>query len=178
MDPAHAADGMRVALRIRSSPTEASMRKVFLLAMLVVACAKKEEPAADTTTPAPPPPPPPPPALTAADVKGTWNGTSKREGDTTTTTWTVTTVNDSTAKITFPKTKQTVEFATKFDADSMIGTSKAYSDPTLPKGTPKVIFRSVSRLKDGKLAGTATIMLASKPDSVVGKSTFEATKAP
>ena len=153
------------------------MRKVFLLALLVAACAKKE-PAPDTTTPAPPPPPPPPPALTAADVKGTWNGTSKREGDTTTVAWTVTTVTDSTSKLTFDKTKQSVDFSVKFDADSMTSTSKAYNDPGLPKGAPKVMFRSVARLKDGKLVGNSTIVLASKPDSVVARGNFEATKAP
>jgi hypothetical protein len=154
------------------------MRKVFLLAALVLACAKKEAPPADTAAPAPPPPPPPPPALTAAEMKGTWNGTTKREGDTTTIAWTVTTVTDSTSKLTYAKNKQTVDFTTKYDADSMIAMSKPYNDPGLPKGTPKVVFRSVGRMKDGKLVGTATLMLASKPDSVLGKSTWEATKAP
>jgi hypothetical protein len=154
------------------------MRKVFLIAAIVVACAKKEAAPADTTTPAPPPPPPPPPALTAADLKGTWNGTAKREGDTATVAFVVTSVTDSTSKITFPKTKQTVDVALKLDADSMVATSKPYNDPSLPKGTPKVTFRSVGRMKDGKLSGSSTIMLASKPDSVVGKSNWEATKAP
>jgi hypothetical protein len=60
----------------------------------------------------------------------------------------------------------------------MISASKAYNDPGLPKGAPKVMFHSVARLKDGKLVGTSTIVLASKPDSVVGKGNFEATKAP
>jgi len=154
------------------------MRKVFLLAVLVAACAKKE-PAPDTTTPAPPPPPPPPPALTAADITGTWNGTSKREGgDTTTTAFTVKSTSDSTATLTFPKSKVTVAVKTKLDADSLISTSGAYNDPSLPKGTPKVTLRAVGRMKDGKLVGTTNIMLASKPDSVIGKSTWEATKAP
>ena len=154
------------------------MRKVFLLAALVVACAKKEAPPADTATPAPPPPPPPPPALTAAAVAGTWNATSKIEGDTATQVFTFTSVNDSTGKLTFTKTKTSVEYTTKFDADSLMATSKPYKDPGLPKGTPNVIFHSVGRMTDGKLAGTAAIVLASKPDSVVGKATWEATKAP
>ena len=153
------------------------MRKGFLLALLVAACAKKE-PAPDTTTPAPPPPPPPPPALTAADVAGTWNGTAKRDNDTTTTAFTFKSTSDSTGSITFPKTKVTVEFKTKLDADSVVSTSKPYNDPTLPKGTPKVTFRAVGRMKDGKMSGTSAIMLASKPDSVLGRSSWEATKAP
>lgn len=154
------------------------MRKVFLIAAIVVACAKKEAPPADTTTPAPPPPPPPPPALTAADVKGNWTGTAKREGDTTTIAFNFSTVTDSTSKITFPANKQTVEFTTKYDADSLIATSKPYNDPSMPKGSPKVTFKSVGRMKDGKMVGTASLMLASKADSVVGRSTWEATKAP
>ena len=153
------------------------MRKVFLLALLVVACAKKEQPAADTSTPAPPPPPPPPPALTAADVNGTWKGTSKVEGDTATSSFTVT-INASTAKVTDAKTKQSVEYVVKLDADSMIATSKPYNDPSLPKGTPKVIDHTVGRMKDGKMVGVTTLVLASKPDSVVGKGNWEATKAP
>jgi hypothetical protein len=153
------------------------MRKVFILALFVVACAKKE-PAPDTTTPAPPPPPPPPPALTAADVKGTWKGTSKVEGDTATHSFTITSVNDSTAKLTDVKSKQSVEYALKFDADSMIATSKPWNPPPSPKGAPKVIDRAVGRLKDGKMVGVATTVLASKPDSVVAKSNWEATKAP
>ena len=153
------------------------MRKVFILALFVVACAKKE-PAPDTTTPAPPPPPPPPPALTAADVKGTWKGTSKVEGDTATHSFTITSVNDSTAKLTDVKSKQSVEYALKFDADSMIATSKPWTPPPSPKGAPKVIDHAVGHLKDGKLVGVATTVLASKPDSVLAKSNWEATKAP
>ena len=154
------------------------MRKVFFLALLVVACAKKEAPPADTAAPAPPPPPPPPAALTAADVAGTWNGTSKREGDTATVNFTVKSTSDSTGTVTFPKTKVTVDVKTKLDADSVISTSKAYTDPTLPKGTPKVVFRAVGHMKDGKLVGTTAIALAAKPDSVIGKANWEATKAP
>lgn len=154
------------------------MRKLFLLALVVVACAKKEQPAADTAAPAPPPPPPPPAALTAADVAGTWNGTSKRDGDTATVAFTFKSTSDSTGSITFPKTKVTVDFHTKLDADSVVSTSKPYNDPTLPKGAPKVTFRAVGRLKDGKMSGTSAIMLASKPDSVLGHATWEATKAP
>ena len=158
------------------------MRKIFLLAtaaVVVVACAKKETPATDTAAAATTTPPPPAPAaLTPADVKGTWNGTSKRDGDTTTVAWTVTSTSDTTGKITFAANKQTVDFATKLDADSMIATSKPYNDPGLPKGAPKVTFHSVGRLKDGKLVGAATLMLAAKPDSVLGKSNWEATKAP
>ena len=154
------------------------MRKVLLLALFLGACAKKEAPPADTT-PAAPPPPPPPAALTAADVSGTWNGTSKVEGDTTTNMFTVTSLTDSTSTVTLKSTNTKVAVTTKFDADSMIVTSQPYKDPGMPKGTPNVIFRAVGRRAgEGKLSGTTTLMLASKPDSVVGHATWEATKAP
>jgi hypothetical protein len=153
------------------------MRKVFLLAVLVAACAKKETPAADTAAAAPPPPPAPA-AMTPADLRGTWNGTSKREGTDSTTTFTVVSTSDSTGKFVPAGSKDSVAFTTKYDADSAIVTSAPYTDPTMGKKAPKVTFRSIARVKDGKLVGTATVMLASKPDSVIGKSTWEATKAP
>jgi hypothetical protein len=153
------------------------MRKLFLLAAAVAACAKAETPAADTAAAAPPPPAAPA-ALTAADMRGTWHGTAKREGTDSTSTFTVVSTSDSTGKIVFGASKDSVNFTTKLDADSSIVMSAPYTDPTLPKKAPKVVFRSIGRLKDGKLVGTANLMLASKPDSVIGKSTWEATKAP
>ena len=153
------------------------MRKLFILAVVVAACSKQEAPPADTT-PAAPPPPPPPAALKPADIAGTWNGTAKPEGSDSTEAFTVASTSDSTGKITFTRTKVSTTFTTKFDADSAISTSGAYKDPTMPKGTPNVMFRSVARLKDGKMVGVATIVLASKPDSVLGRSNWEATKAP
>jgi hypothetical protein len=156
------------------------MRRVFLLTLAVVACSKAETPATDTaaTAAAPTPPPAAPATLTAADMRGTWKGTSKREGTDSTNTFTVVSTSDSTGKIVFGSSKDSVNFTTKLDADSSIVTSAPYNDPTLPKNAPKVVFRSVGRLKDGKLVGTANLMFASKPDSVIGKSTWEATKAP
>ena len=153
------------------------MRKLFILAVAVAACSKQEAPPADTT-PAAPPPPPPPAALKPADIAGTWNGTGKREGSDSTDTFTVTSTSDSTGKITFARNKESTTFTTKFDADSAISMSAAYKDPAMPKNAPKVMFRSVAHLKDGKMVGTASIVLASKPDSVLARSNWEATKVP
>ena len=153
------------------------MRKFLLLAVAVVACSKQEAPPADTAA-AVPAPPPAPAALTAADVAGTWTGTGKREGSDSTDTFTFMSTSDSTGKIVFGGQKDTVKFTTKFDADSLISASGAYKDPTMPKNAPQVMFRSVAHKRDGKLVGVATIVLASKPDSVLGRSNWEATKAP
>ena len=152
------------------------MRKLFFLAVALAACSKAETPP-DTAAAVPPPPPAPAP-LTAADVQGTWNGVSKREGTDSTVNFTIISTGDSTGKVTLAGLKDTITTVTKFDADSMIVTSSAYKDPTAPRNAPPVTFRSVGRLKDGKLVGTAAIMPAAKPDTVITRVTWEATKAP
>ena len=150
------------------------MRKAFFLALAVAACAKTETPAADSAAPAPAPAAPA--ALTAADLNGTWNGVAKREGTDSTTAFTVVSTSDSTSITIIGK--DTVTTTGKFDADSVIVTSAPYNDPAAPKGSPKVIFKSIGRLKDGKLVGKAYISPAAKPDTVVAVTNFEMTKAP
>lgn len=153
------------------------MRKLLITAVLLASCAKAETPAVDTTA-AVAPPPAAPAMLTAAEVGGTWNGQSKAEGkDSVVAKWTTVRSTDSTGKFIYEGSKDSVAFKTTYDADSMIATSVAYSSPRTPKG-PKVTFRSIGRLKDGKLSGTSVTLLASKPDSVVARGTWEATKAP
>ena len=153
------------------------MRKVLLIAVAVVACSKAETPATDSATAAPAPPPAPA-ALTAADVSGTWNATSKREGSDSVVTFTILNTSDSTGKFVLANSKDTTATKMKFDGDSVIVTSSPYRDPLSPKNAPKVMFRSVGRMKDGKLVGTAAISPATKPDTVVARVTWEATKAP
>lgn len=153
------------------------MRKTILLAAILVACSKAETPPADTAAPAMAPAAPAP--LTAADVAGTWNGTTKVAGtDSVISKWVVKSTSDSTGTLTYEGTKVTVPFKTVLMADSMVATSAAFSPPTAKKGAPKVMFVSTGRIKDGQLAGTANIVLASKPDSVLARHTFSATKAP
>lgn len=151
------------------------MRKALYLALAVVGCGKAETPAADSVAPAAPPPAAPA-ALTAADVRGTWNGTSKREGTDSTVNFTVISTTDSTGKVVFGR--DSVNTTSKIDGDSIVVTSAPYNDPTAPRNTPRVVFRSVGRLKDGKLVGMAYISPAAKPDTVIGRATWEATRAP
>ncbi|HEX6049075.1 MAG TPA: hypothetical protein VFZ21_07400 [Gemmatimonadaceae bacterium] len=152
------------------------MRKSFLLAaFVVVACSKEEAPAVDSIATATPPAPA---ALTAADVAGSWTGTIKEEGTDSVTSFTTTRTSDSTGVFVPAGSPDSIPYAVRLDADSMIVTSVAYADPSAPKGSPEVMFRSVGRLKDGKLVGTGTVVLASKPDSVVSRSTWEATRVP
>ena len=152
------------------------MRKVMLLAAPLIACSKAETPATDTAAatavsaaPAP---------LTAADLAGNWSGMSRMEGsDSVVSRWTAVRVSDSTGKLAMQGSKDSIPYTMTYSADSMVATSAAHVDPTAPKG-PKVVFRSVGRLSDGKLTGTSTTTLAAKPDSVVGRTRWEATKAP
>lgn len=148
------------------------MKKAMLLAAFVVACSPSETPKADSPAVAAGPAP-----LTAADVAGTWTGMTMLEGsDSVTNRWTVT-GDGMTGKFKSELSKDTVTTTTTYDADSMIVISAPYKAPDI-KGNPMVTFRSVGRLTGGKLVGTATVMLASKPDSVLGRVRWEATKAP
>ena len=153
------------------------MRKAIFLALAVVACSKEDSAAVDSAATAAPPPAAPA-MLTAADVRGTWNGTSKREGTDSSVTFTVVNMSDSTSAVVFQNSKDSVRATAKFDADSVVTTSEPYKDPTAPKGAPDVVFRSVGRLKDGKLVGTAYLSPAAKRDTVVARVTWEATRAP
>jgi hypothetical protein len=149
-----------------------------LAALVVAACAKEEAPATDSAATAAPPPAAPA-ALTGADLVGTWNGIAKAEGtDSVVNRFTAVRSTDSTGMLISEGQKDSVAYTVRYDADSMIATSAAYTDAGLPKGTPQVMFRSIGRLKDGKLVGTSSLMLASKPDSVIARSTWEATRTP
>jgi hypothetical protein len=152
------------------------MRKTLLLALVLFGCSKAETPPPDTASATKAPPPPA--NLTAAALAGTWKGTTMPEtGDSVVNRWTVVSINDSTQKWVLDGSKDSVSFSRKFDADSMIATSMPYTNPQAPKG-PKVVFHSVGRMKDGKLVGTATVTLATKPDSVVQRTRWEASRAP
>jgi hypothetical protein len=156
------------------------MRKLLFVAVIVTACAKAEPPKADTTSAMAEPaaaPAPAPAKLTAADLAGTWNGESKLEGkDSVVSKWSVTMTNDSTGTLTNAASKQKIHYSIKFDGDSMISTSEPFVDATT-KG-PKQVFHATGWMKDGKLSGHSVATLASKPDSVLGRITWTASKAP
>lgn len=161
-----------------NSPPRGSMRKAILLAAFLVACTKAEAPPSDTAAAAAPPPAPPA-KLTPAELAGSWNGVSKLEGtDSVVARWVTTSTTDSTGTLTYAGTTTAVAYARMFDADSVMMTSAAFAAPGAKKGAPKVQFRSVGRLVDGKFVGHSMTVLAAKPDSVLSRRTFEATKTP
>ena len=150
------------------------MKKLMLLAAVLVACGPRENAATDSagmtaaTAPA---------ALTPTDIAGTWNGVTMMEGsDSVLARWTVINPTGTEGKGVFEGSTDTLTLTHTFDADSFVATTTPYRDPNLP-GRPQVTTRAVGRLMAGKLVGTATTMLANKPDSVVGRSRWEATKA-
>jgi hypothetical protein len=148
------------------------MKKMMLLAAFLVACAPSEKAATDTAAAMTAGPAP----LMAADVAGTWTGMTMMEGsDSVISRWTVT-GNGTEGKWIVEGSKDSVATTATFDADSMIVRSVTYTDPNLPN-KPQVQFRSVGRLMGGKLMGTAAVRLANKPDSVVLRARWEATKS-
>jgi hypothetical protein len=149
------------------------MEKTLLLAAFIVACGPSDKQPADTAAMAAGPP-----ALAATDLIGTWNGVTMAEGsDSVLARWTVMSTNGIDSKAWFEGSKDTVTYTHTFDADSFIATSSVYADEMSP-GKPQAVSRAVGRLIGGKLVGTATSMLASKPDSVLSRTRWEATKAP
>jgi|CXWL01.1.fsa_nt_gi hypothetical protein len=150
------------------------MRIPLLCTILLAACAAGEKaPAPGDSTP----PVAAPAALTAAQVTGTWNGTSKLAGtDSVISTWTVTATGESGGTFTEAGGKP-VNYMAVFSGDSMIATSEPHVAEMM--GKAKVMWVSVGRLDaSGNLVGTGVTMLAEKHDSVLGRVTWSATKQP
>jgi len=156
------------------------MRNTFLLigAVLFVGCAKKEAGVADSSAaiaaavaPA---------ALTAADLVGTWTGQSMAQGsDSVIARWTCVqpaTGNESKC-VDAAAPNDTGVYTYAISGDSVMFTSAPYTPPAPPK-SPQVIDHVVGRKAGDKWMGTAVTTLASKPDSVVMRTRWEATKSP
>ena len=159
------------------------MRKTFLLlsAASLVACAKNEAGEADSATAAAPAAAPAAPAsLTEADLVGTWNGQSMAQGsDSVLARWTCVqpaTGNESKC-VDAAAPKDTTVYTYTLSGDSVMFTSAAYTPPMPPK-SPQVIDHVVGRKAGDKWTGTAVTVLVSKPDSVVMRTRWEATKSP
>lgn len=149
------------------------MRRTLLLTAVLIACASNEEPEADSAAAATDTAP----ALTAADVSGTWSGTTMpTSGDSVLNRWTIVSLSDTTSHMMLEGLPDTIAYHVTFDSDSLIVTSEPYTTPDRPD-TP-VTFRSVGRLDNGMLRGTVDIRLASNADSVLERNRWEATRAP
>lgn len=149
------------------------MLKALLLAVALVACttndaARTDSAAGAVATPA---------TLTAADIAGTWSGTTMAEGsDSVVNRWTSIRESDNAGKYVAENSPDTVSYTVVYDADSMVVTSQPFTTSANPN--TQVVFRSVGRLRDGRLVGTSTTMLAANRDSVVSRARWEATRNP
>lgn len=150
------------------------MRKLLLLPLVLWACGgAKEAPPAEAAA-----------ALTAADVTGTYVGSTMAEGtDSVLTTWTVRVtanaaggldgkiVNDATPN-------DTVAFVMTVSGDSALGVSVPYTDPMAPAGSPQMAWTSVARPGAGNAwSGSLAIMIAGT-DSVVQRAHWAGTRTP
>ncbi len=157
------------------------MRKGGLLiaAVSLVACAKNDTPKPDSAAPAAAAAPAAPAALTAADLVGTVSGKIMAPpNDSVVSTFVCTTAAGSNVSkcVNSSAPKDTTDYTyTLSGADSVMWVSAPYTPPVPPKA-PKQVDHVVGRLSGNKWAGTVVSVLASKPDSVVAKVKWEATK--
>ena len=158
------------------------MRRTLSLVLVlagVAACGSSEKaPAADTAKAAAAPGAlAAPMALTEAMMNGTWNGTNMMADKDSVVGHFTAMGSGGAGKLVEEGSKDTVKYTVVLAGDSMTATSEPYNSVGMPKGAPKVTFVSVGRMSGDKLVGTSTLHLASKPDSIVTKGRWEATKA-
>jgi hypothetical protein len=143
------------------------MRRMLLLLPLLVACAKSETPQTNAAAG--------PMALTDADVAGTWTGTNMPMGsDSVLVQWTQICAA-GTCKGIVAGMPDTIMSTYTLMGDSAMGTSAAYSSPTIPGAA--VVDSWTVHMQDGKAMGTGMLRLADKPDSVVLRYHFEGSRA-
>jgi hypothetical protein len=146
------------------------MRRHLLVLPFLIACGGGETPPADSAAAAPA-------ALTEADVAGAWSGTAMMDGsDSVFANWT-NMCNAGTCRFTTTEAPgDTVVHTYVLQADSMVGTSAAYAEPSM--GGTMVMDHWVGRLSGNQVSGTGQLKLAAMPDSVVMRYRFIGTKQP
>ena len=156
-----------------------SMRSVGLvtLAVALAACTPKDEAAPDTSAAATSAAASAT-ALTPAAVAGTWSGPALAETtDSVVSRFTVVARPEGGGMFIAEGSPDSIAMTSTFDGDSSIVTSAPYTDPAAPAGAPQVMFRAVARLTgENTMAGVTSIMLSTKPDSVVARSRWTATR--
>ena len=160
------------------------MRNGYLLiaAASLVACAKNEAAKPDSAAPAAATAAPAAAAVTPADVSGTWNGQVMAQGSDSVlfkfTCIQPATGNDSRC-VNHSAEKDTTVYTYALSGDSVMWTSKPYK-PAAPPKSPEQIDHVVGHMSGSntKWTGTVVSVLASKPDSVLGRVHWEATKTP
>jgi hypothetical protein len=148
------------------------MRRYLIVVPLLFACAKGENAPADSAAMAAAPA-----ALTEADVAGNWSGNLMMEGsDSVVATWTEVCGGGTCRLVVSTAPKDTVVGMYTIAGDSVMYTVAAHPDPTL--GGAMITEAGTGRISAGQLTGSGQARLAAKPDSVVMRYRFTATKAP
>ena len=151
------------------------MRKILLLPLVLWACGgAKEAPPAEAPVAAPA-------ALTAADVVGSYTGTTMANGtDSVLSTWTSVGMTNAAGGLEGKLVDQaapndTVAFTGTLSADSVIWASSPFTPPGAPAGSPQLKWIAVGRATGNAWTGTAVTMIAAT-DSVVQNSHWTATR--
>lgn len=150
------------------------MRAAFvLLPLLVIGCAKSETPKSDSTaTPATPAA-----TISEADVAGTWTGTAKIAGtDSVIAHWTQICGGGTCRGFSQEDMKDTIPSTYTIMGDSAVGQSQPHALPGMPVG--QIVEHWIVHPTGATLTGAGRYTLASKPDSVVARFTFEGSKQP
>lgn len=145
------------------------MRRFLLALPFIIACGGAETPPADSAAMAAAPA-----ALTDADVSGTWTGTAMMEGtDSVFSHWTQV-CGAGSCTGTNQESPDTVRSTYVLDADSSMGVTQPFADPTM--GGIMVTDNWVARISGNQVTGTGMIKLADRPDSVVARYRFSGSK--
>lgn len=149
---------------------------LFIAAISLVACSKSESAKPDTTA-AMAAKPAAPAAVTAADMAGTVNGkVMPLNSDSVVATFTCAPGSGPNTTVCINSTKDTVNYTyTLTGADSVVFESAPFT-PKMPPKSPKLIDHVVGHLAAGQWTGTAASVLAAKPDSVIQRTRWTATK--
>ena len=146
------------------------MRRYLLVLPFLIACGGSETPPADSAAAAPA-------ALTDADVSGTWTGSLMAEGsDSVLATWTNVCAAGTCRLVASNAPNDTVTSTYTIQADSIVGTTAPYADPTM--GGTMIIDHWVARVSANQVTGTGHMNLAATPDSVVMRYRFTGSKQP
>lgn len=145
---------------------------LMLIPLLVLGCAKSETPKPDSSSMAAVPAA----TLAEADIAGTWTGTAKIAGtDSVIAHWTQVCAAGTCHETSQENMKDTIPSTYTIMGDSAVGQTPAHAVPGMPG---QLVEHWTIHIMAGKVTGTGSYTLASKPDSVVARFTFEGARQP
>lgn len=149
------------------------MRRAILLLPLLVACAQNETAQSDSAAMAPAAPA----ALTEAQVAGTWTGVATLAGtDSIIAHWTQVCGNGTCRGTSQEAPNDTVTSTYTLMADSSVGQTSPYTDPSIPGVT--IVDHWTVRIAGDSVNGMGRFVLASNPDSVLARYNIRGTRSP